>query len=65
MPQYYWNVKEFMKTMKYFDRELKRLHKLLITEVDYDIYKSGIEDEINKIHDHMLTVSKRIAGLEY
>jgi len=60
-----WNVKDSRKNMKLFDKELERLHKLLLSEVDYDLYKEGIEDEIKKIHDHMLTVSKRIAGLEY
>lgn len=59
-----WNIKDSRKNMKLFDRELEHLHKLLLTEVDYDICKMNI-DEINKIYDHMLTVSKRIAGLEY
>jgi len=60
-----WNIKDSRKNMKLFDKELKRLHNLLLANVDYDIYKEGIEDEIKKIHDHMLTISKRIAGLEY
>jgi len=51
--------------MKLFDKELERLHKLLLTNVDYDIEKSDIEDEIKKIHEHMIIVSKRISGLEY
>ena len=62
---YCWEVKKALKCMKYFDKELERLHKLLLTEVDYDICKADIEHEINKIHNHMLTVSKRVAGLEY
>ena len=60
-----WNIKESRRNMKLFDKELKRLHNLLLANVDYDIYKQGIEDEIKDIHEHMLTVSKRIAGLEY
>ena len=63
--KHYWNVKEAMKNMKYFDKELKRLHQLLLAEVDYDIHKEDIEDEIKKIHDHMLAISNRIAGLDY
>jgi len=60
-----WNVKESMKNMRLFDRELKRLHKLLATEIDYDLTKGEVIEEINKIHRHMLTVSRRIAGLDY
>ena len=61
-----WNVRESMYNMNLFDRELKRLHNLLLADdVGYDMYKEGIEDEIKKIHEHMLTISKRIAGLEY
>jgi len=63
---YKWNRKDIKKNMKLFNRELERLHKLLLTdEHDFDIDKKGIEEEIKKIHEHMLTVSKRMTGLEY
>ncbi len=58
-------AKNSRKNMKLFDRELERLHRLLLSEVDYDICKTDIENEIEKIHEHMITVSKRMAGLEY
>lgn len=58
-----WNIKDSRKNMKLFDQELKRLHKLLLSDCDID--KLDIKDDMEKIHDHMLTVSKRIAGLEY
>jgi len=60
-----FSKREAKRNMKIFDRELERLHKLLITEVDYDIYKGGIEEEIKKINEHMITISKRYSGMEY
>ena len=60
-----WNNENARKNMKFFDKELKRLHKLLHSKIDYDLTKGEIWHEIEVIHNHMLTVSKKIAGLEY
>lgn len=59
-----WNVKDTKKMMKLFDKECERLIGLF----DYNPgpnMVTYINKELTKIHDHMIIVSRRIAGLEY
>ena len=60
--------KKVPDTLKVLDRELERLHELLkdtnFMEMDFNEYKRVLND-MHEIHDHLLTVSKRYAGLEY
>ena len=51
--------------MKYFDKELERLHRLLLVNAKDRVDKLDIGAEIKEIHDHMLTLSRRFSGLDY
>lgn len=62
---YLWSKKEAIKNLEIFDKELDRLHKLLLAEVDYDLCKMDVENEITKIQNHMIQLSARFGGLEY
>ena len=53
---YGWNIKEAMKNMKYFDKELERLHKLLRRSLIAQL-KRQIRD-INKYNTNVLVVKK-------
>ncbi len=64
MFNYWWRL-TINANMKVLDRELKRLHTMMALETDYDIDKGQIEIDMKKIREHMLTVSKSMAGLEY
>lgn len=60
--KYLWNVEESLDCMMILDDELKRLHASL--EGNAEI-AGQIMNQIAKITDYMLMVSKRVAGMEY
>ncbi|TET67563.1 MAG: hypothetical protein E3J56_12635 [Candidatus Aminicenantes bacterium] len=60
--KYLWQVEESLDCMMILDEELKRLHASL--EGNSEI-SSQIMDQIAKITDYMLMVSKRVAGMEW
>ena len=55
-------IKQSIKCMKFLDAELERMHLLLISEIDYNIDKVSIENDVKEIRDFLLATAKQIAA---
>lgn len=60
--KYLWQVEESLSCMKILNDELTRLHASL--EGNAEI-RGRTMDQITKIIDYMLAVSKRVAGMDW